>query len=1621
MQKQTPKRRLNRRVRRLIRRSVASLLMITAILVAAIPVPDIKADDGLSKGASNPEKRQKVEKEAGNAETSGDRKRVSYKVDEADYLNKSLTLLNPASGSHSDPLSKAKTFTIKQLSNGEWKYNWQFEFYVVNNESVTTESGTATATGGIISQYNKDYDEEIVELQAVNPLEYYEIKVDDYNSFYDTGKGSGEFSLIYADYEYFKKNGVWSKKDDENFLKLYFNQEYQDFINQCIAYHDAPDDNKPGVPTPITKRPKDDFNTAQKYSYFCDTTFSGKADPGALTLVYALDGSMIGTSTSSSYLYLVRLADGKDSSALHSEMKFDKDGFICKSMSSEIIGIADEAFKGVTKIDTLVLPEEIRYIGDSAFEGSFLKSISLNNVSDIGNKTFKNCSQLVDVKIGTAVNVIGAEAFSGSSITELCLPYSVKKIGPGAFSFCHKLKTVNLNEISAGNNANIELGKFAFFDCCSLDDIAMSESGITSIGEGAFAATNSITGNLQSVILPKQIKDSNLHDFLFDGRNTLKSVTFPENYGYTGPTEIPQNMFRGCSQLEEVVFPDQGNGTCGFITYKPYLFLDVINHDFVVSGPEKDLNGNIASPRKSTWSAITAVSDFIPYKYKDQKTGLDYYEVSDGIYLLTANNNGVLTSCTLNDGASVPAEGLDIVIPQYVGNYKISSLDTNCFSDDKLKKEIRSITIEDESLTEISNSTFEGLPRLESVIIGNSVTRVGDSAFANCPNLTDVTFNSPLGNNYSTFTIGADAFKTGSSKLTFHGDINEDYAPFKWAMSPDNFIDSDLGIRVCYKSLSPSNLTVLYNNATKERTLVNYPKYRTIDQENQDFINKMQNTYYEKYRDTSFDGQRAAFQSDWNASGEAAYDGSNYGPWVNSTWINGETFTGSNPEPYFEKFPYSIKKNFEKPGTNEWQALTPLAESWVKSTIDINIPDGIDSIDVKGYMEDSSNAYNKNTYLAKGDGLEAVNHDMYTNPKEDPKDNETSVPGLFSGYYEDYDMDTPNEEKYRGNDCVEEITFNSVKELPDFAFDSCENLKKVNLGPLCECIGNTPFRGCDNLSEVVFENNPKYTSNKGIIYSINDDGSYTIEECLPYRGNDPQLAPPVVNLETDPDLANVTSIKEGAFEDCNNITAVDLSKCDKLDRIPQNTFKNCDILSRVFLPEKVNRIEEGAFLGDKNGLTVTIPGKEVHIETDAFEHTPQVTLRSYKDSAAHEYADYHKLNWENLASNYQVVFLDYDGTQLGETQFVEEGGNAVPPENPSRDGWTFVGWNKEYTAIKSDTILVAQYKQNGSGGGGNDPSKPDGDGTKPNPDGKPDDKPDGKPDGKPNNPDGIVSDGKSYTVTVIGGNGGGSYLSGSTVKIISNSPAAGKKFRYWSSADGVAFSNTNSATTTFTMPRKNVTVTANFDSSSNANNGSSVSGNTGGNKGNRVTINRPGISNGNISSIVVNGSSDNFIVRISDSAEATKAVEAALTAKYGSLDNIKYFPMDISLWDETGARKITDTTGLSVDITIPIPDGLIPYAGNNKVAGVVDSQLDELSPKFVTIDNVPCISFRAMHFSPYTVYVDTTNLSATSVPDETPKTGDGIHPKWFLSVGLASLSVILFLKKDKRQLNTKLA
>lgn len=63
------------------------------------------------------------------------------------------------------------------------------------------------------------------------------------------------------------------------------------------------------------------------------------------------------------------------------------------------------------------------------------------------------------------------------------------------------------------------------------------------------------------------------------------------------------------------------------------------------------------------------------------------------------------------------------------------------------------------------------------------------------------------------------------------------------------------------------------------------------------------------------------------------------------------------------------------------------------------------------------------------------------------------------------------------------------------------------------------------------------------------------------------------------------------------------------------------------------------------------------------------------------------------ATQHTVTFKDWNGTTL-KTQTVASGGAATAPANPSREGYTFKGWDKSFTSVTSDITVTAQYEIN---------------------------------------------------------------------------------------------------------------------------------------------------------------------------------------------------------------------------------------------------------------------------------------------------------------------------------------
>ncbi|MDE6000981.1 MAG: leucine-rich repeat domain-containing protein [Clostridia bacterium] len=125
-----------------------------------------------------------------------------------------------------------------------------------------------------------------------------------------------------------------------------------------------------------------------------------------------------------------------------------------------------------------------------------------------------------------------------SSLNEVLIPSTVKKVGPMAFINCTSLAVVNLSD-------GLEvISAMAFAGCTSLKEIQLPE-GLTTIGEQAFYTT-SLTG----IIIPdsvrdieKEVLDENGQPKLDDKGNVIKTTTYGVGLG----------AFHTCTEMKYAV------------------------------------------------------------------------------------------------------------------------------------------------------------------------------------------------------------------------------------------------------------------------------------------------------------------------------------------------------------------------------------------------------------------------------------------------------------------------------------------------------------------------------------------------------------------------------------------------------------------------------------------------------------------------------------------------------------------------------------------------------------------------------------------------------------------------------------------------------------------------------------------------------------------------------------------------------------------------------------------------------------------------------------------------------------------------------------------------------------
>lgn len=1619
------KKKKNYRLRKSVRRTFGALFMISAIIVAAIPFPDSAAAD-VSGGGVGGQTAPKLVSYTFNTDSANP-------VDGASGPDKEDNISKHNGGVAMVKKGEAETkqaLTTRQGTSGAYTIYKQFDF-----AEASFKDGGAQGTFGYITEYNTTYvTDKTVALTELAATSYVLIEEADYNAFYANGAAKITFDQ--------NKQDVVEKfeqffKDHTDYQS--YQQKYKQWQDGGMAGEAPKAETATGQP--ITIDPDTFLNDSNKRDYYLFSKHRPYYTEG-YRMVPVIDKR---NPTNSDNVTIYLLQGGQPPQG-----KFNDDnGFLIDGTSS-IIGIGNNAFEGVVNVDNITLPKEIKYIGDEAFKNSFIKTLKLDGISAIGYSAFEGCSELSTVELAGLETICSAAFMNCTNLSSVTLPYSVSKIGKGAFAGCLKLDNLDLSQVSTTNNATI--GEAAFYNC-SLGGLNMGEASFQTVEKGAFATTSPGTDNMVKVDM-SGTGITTFADQVFSGRGKLQEVTMPRNYGATSKATLPTNTFVGCANLSKVLFPDSSTQV---VYESDGIFFDVRNEQFVVEGPATDSAGANAAERTATWDTFTSIvlgTDeqgnpiYNPVPYTYQKDGVYYYEVKSGDYILSldidpATNTATVASCNYAEGIEDSANGA-LNIPATVGPYAVTKLGNDCFPQ-KLKEDLT--TIQNHSLLEIGDNVFQGCTKLtgvtfgdslqtigsnafqgctslDTVVLGGGITQIKDSAFAGCTKLTNITFGAPLQGaaSFPRENIGVNALSTGSNNLTVTGIIEDGYGPLEWAMDPQNYVKQEDGVRVLYKSPEPQSLSIILDNRNNLVTLLDYPHYGDI---NPDVRRKFENG------DALTPAEEAAVNAALYVDIPAPIESIDAKGYLNNEKINGQnvpsnnlniTYYFSNDPRYTDYAKYGLfngefvgkhnddAEDIRDIGNDRVRSVTMhtvkyLPNSSAAISNDVLSDNGLaggafyscgnlETVSLGSAMENvgslpflgahrlSSVASGTEKYVCNNkilyenlpDGTKKVvevlgsrgnANDRHITVENDP--DLASVSAMAVGAVSDVPELTMVD--FTGNELL--------REIPDKAFLASKELSDVVLPNSIRTIGLKSFAENGNIRvsilgrEISLATDAFENTQDAIVFAYDDSAAFN-------------TAKKIASLYSNVDVRALNDVFRVQFFDYDGVT--ELTEVQYVERGDSADLPDEDPVRPGYIFTGWNKSHKdiqadtvilalydvdpknpgglgpvGGGVSNNNGTTSgnTVPGG---VDTNG-DGVPDVDKDGNKLYSL-------TVTGGNGSGRYAA------GTKVSIMATGGATGSAFGNWSSSDASVIFDDSTKAITTLimpAKDTTVIANYAG-------------------------------------------------QYRLEVKYGSGSGSYAAGTKVAISAVEPPAGKKFYRWTSpTTGLTIESSSSTSTTITMPASNATIEATYSNTGGGTGGGSSSPTntptttqTPSKNKTSVIITRPGISDTGQASAYVSGSTDGFVVKISQSAEADAAALAALEAEYGDMTPIKFAAMDISLYDSTGTTKITNTTGLKINITMPIPDALRPYAGNNKIAAASNNRLEKLGVKFITMNGVPCMSFTATHFSPYVVYVDTGNLAAGNVLDQTPKTGDGIHPKWFLSIGLASISMILFLKKDSK-------
>ena len=749
------------------------------------------------------------------------------------------------------------------------------------------------------------------------------------------------------------------------------------------------------------------------------------------------------------------------------------------------------------------------------------------------NKKLTNSNYII-MEFKNKVDNLNYGIFKGSSkLTSIDLPFGCQSIGANEFENCSSLEEFKPSDTLKN------IGNYSFKNCKSLSSFTIPES-IETLGEGIFAGCENIDtfkGNEKFIkyngkclvynntlicVLPKDNSDTEgrfykisnidanigrLGKSCFYGCKNMRRVDIPSSV-----EDIGSGAFEECINLYEIHFerdepPTIGNGV-----------FNNIHKDFKIFVPESSLSKyNENWPNLKNHIYPKAENDCIIY-YGDEELKLNNIQCD---YEFVNLDESVINGTYHKLSFKQPIKD----IPNYFTG----------------KKSIEKIIIGD-NITRIGESAFKNCTDLKYIYLSDMISEFGTECFCNCENLTRIHIPRKLFDDKES-NIGDDIF-CGCSKLKEFGSyvkgvVSDDNRCFMIANSLKFFAQGDMEASYTI----PDNIVDINKSAFRDSKITN--------------IKLSQST---------------------KTIGEHAFDGC-----TNLTSIE------------------------------NWKGVESIKEYAFMNCInlgEISLPTNLKTIEAHSFNNCKRMYLNGNI----PDSIETIGEHAFYECYQFKCIDDSTDDTLNLG-----NITIINKYTFCGCDLLTKVNINdNIESIEENAFERCSSLTNVKVSNKSnlKSIQAYAFKDCDSLVELYLPASLSYI------------GSYAFAKCKNYKGGDYQTYkdPETSEMKQKYYLSipnSLTSIEEYCFSEsgieeiriqstnskllkilnhsfykCSNLTDVNISSASNLYNIGSCAFKDCNI-SDISLSNNIEYIDDEAFM-NCNISYIALPEELLYLGNNCF-------------------------------------------------------------------------------------------------------------------------------------------------------------------------------------------------------------------------------------------------------------------------------------------------------------------------------------------------------------------------------------------------------------------------------------